>query len=185
MNNKKIFPQIKKQLQNFLTDESGKISKNNAIGVGLAGLFLWSIDQVQGHHCTGAGRLTQTFTSNRTGWSNPQYWGPWWSTNPTCRGHISYVSNHTDFRDHWTLESYNPGERIYRSGWNWIKALPSGSDTCSTTWDAPLTRNEGTRTFHRDCGDPQWNDVRGHYSYLPGVWRSSESIEHNNSHANY
>jgi hypothetical protein len=30
---KKIFPKVKKQFQNFLTDESGKITKKDALGV--------------------------------------------------------------------------------------------------------------------------------------------------------
>lgn len=39
MNGKKIFPSIKKWLKNFLTDESGKITKKDALWIG-AGLAL-------------------------------------------------------------------------------------------------------------------------------------------------
>jgi hypothetical protein len=33
---KKIFPMLKKKLQNFLADESGKITKKDALGLGIA-----------------------------------------------------------------------------------------------------------------------------------------------------
>ncbi len=42
---KKIFPKIKKKLKSFLTDESGKITKKDALGLSAAGLLLtWAND---------------------------------------------------------------------------------------------------------------------------------------------
>lgn len=41
LQHKKIFPKIKKNFKKFLTDESGKITKNNALGLS-AGIVLFS-----------------------------------------------------------------------------------------------------------------------------------------------
>lgn len=37
---KKVFPQLKKSLKNLLTDESGKITKKDALGISAAALLL-------------------------------------------------------------------------------------------------------------------------------------------------
>jgi len=39
-------PKIKKSIKNFLTDESGKITKKDALGLSVATLFAMSVEQV-------------------------------------------------------------------------------------------------------------------------------------------
>lgn len=52
---KKIFPKIKKRLSDFLTDESGEITKKDALGVAAGVTLLAGIDE--------ANALTTTYTS--------------------------------------------------------------------------------------------------------------------------
>jgi len=46
MKNKKIFPKIKKKLKSFLADESGKITKKDALGLAAGAVLLSGVDEV-------------------------------------------------------------------------------------------------------------------------------------------
>jgi len=43
---KKLFPKLKKKLRGFLTDESGKISKKDALGLSVGAMLLMGADEV-------------------------------------------------------------------------------------------------------------------------------------------
>ena len=73
---KKFFPKIKKKIKGFLTDESGKITKKDALGLAAGAVLLSGIEEVSAGH-------SSTY-SNR--W-NRDWWG-----NPYCN-HASWVVN--------------------------------------------------------------------------------------------
>lgn len=50
---KKVFPKLQKKIKGFLTDESGKISKKDALGLSLGALLLGGIDSVGAVHNSG------------------------------------------------------------------------------------------------------------------------------------
>jgi hypothetical protein len=43
---KKIFPKIQKKIKSFLTDESGKISKKDALGLSVGAILLSGVSDV-------------------------------------------------------------------------------------------------------------------------------------------
>jgi len=45
-NKKKVFPKLKKKIKWFLTDESGKISKKDALWLAVGGMLLTGVDEV-------------------------------------------------------------------------------------------------------------------------------------------
>ena len=47
---KKIFPKLKKKLKSFLTDESWKITKKDALGLAVGAVLLSSVDEVLSSH---------------------------------------------------------------------------------------------------------------------------------------
>lgn len=47
---KKLFPKLKKKLRGFLTDESGKISKKDALGLSIGAMLLMGSEEVVAAH---------------------------------------------------------------------------------------------------------------------------------------
>ncbi|PIQ41399.1 hypothetical protein COW06_03050, partial [Candidatus Gracilibacteria bacterium CG12_big_fil_rev_8_21_14_0_65_38_15] len=50
---KKLFPKLKKKLRGFLTDESGKISKKDALGLSVGAMLLMGAEEVIAAHVNG------------------------------------------------------------------------------------------------------------------------------------
>lgn len=79
---KKIFPKLQKKLKDFLTDESGEITKKDALGIAAGAALLASAESVSAGHIN--------------------YWTPWLPTvnwnqvvsvsNSTC-SHVSWIVN--------------------------------------------------------------------------------------------
>ena len=91
-NNKKAhIPKIQKKLRNFLTDESGKITKKDALGLSAAGIYLAGIEQVAAAHTnvttvTACGHINQAARSVYP--SAP-------GINETLTAHASSITNST------------------------------------------------------------------------------------------
>jgi len=68
-NKKNKFPKLKKSLKNFLTDESGKITKKDALGISAGAALLSVIDDVAAWHTSGARHLSQWHASWYNAWS--------------------------------------------------------------------------------------------------------------------
>lgn len=83
---KKLFPKLKKQISNFLTDESGEITKKDALGIAAGSVFLSSA-QVAESHWSG-----QVHSNAWSGWLPTVK--PWDAVflNPQC-SHMSWVVN--------------------------------------------------------------------------------------------
>lgn len=79
---KNIFPKLKKTLQWFLTDESGKITKKDALGLAAWASLLGWVDTVSAAHSSGTGH------SN----SYSNIWTRDWWGNPTCSPSINHAS---------------------------------------------------------------------------------------------
>ena len=104
---KKTFPKIKKKLKWFLTDESGKITKKDALGLSVWAVLLSGIEDVAGHgnddtwlHYNAYGVNVQcsanAVTVNHASWTvNWHYsstpWYTWWEA--TSSWHASHWSH--------------------------------------------------------------------------------------------
>ena len=81
---KKIFPKLKKKIKWFLTDESGKITKKDALGLAAGAVLLSGVDEVSAGH-----------SSNFSSKGNKDWWG-----NPSCSyAHASWIVNGHYSRD--------------------------------------------------------------------------------------
>lgn len=127
--NKKIFPKIKKSLKWFLTDESWKISKKDALWVAawIAMLNVVDPDMVNAGHSSSGGTHSNTTTcswhasqgtfSAYSSWAH-QSWNPVWSHSSQSRaGHGStswnnpswHYSNTATTSPSWHGSGYNFG----------------------------------------------------------------------------
>lgn len=82
--NKKIIPKLKKQLQWFLSDESGKITKEDVLKIALWAMMVWSMvgDVSAGH----TNNSTCTVIPSTSSFLN------WWNTSGTAT-HINSTAN--------------------------------------------------------------------------------------------
>ncbi len=79
MKKKDKFPKLKKSLKNFLTDESGKITKKDALWLWIGAAMIWSIEQVSAAHCSSSGAHgNKTYSSPWVSHGNDT---TWWSRN--------------------------------------------------------------------------------------------------------
>ena len=115
---KKFFPKIKKKLKWFLTDESGNITKKDALGLGVGVMLLSGIDEVSAG-CSLVGSYTPSSDThycssvivNHASWivnwhysSTPWYlwWDLKWTYTPSSDTHTVSHSNHSNHSSHWS-----------------------------------------------------------------------------------
>lgn len=79
---KKIFPKLQKKLKDFLTDESGEITKKDALGIAAGAALLASAESIEA-----AGHSSSWTPSLPTNWSNLTI-----MNNSTC-SHVSGIVN--------------------------------------------------------------------------------------------
>ncbi len=109
VNKKKFFPKFKKKLSSFLTDESGKITKKDALGLAAGALLLWSAGDVEAAHTNGpCGHVSQWHASWYTPWGHKNWYAPW--------GHVSQTAV-----DAKQMSSQVTGTKTSHSSWivNW------------------------------------------------------------------
>lgn len=127
---KKIFPRLKKKINSFLTDESWKISKKNALGI-----VLWAIilNDVDWHYSSRADRV--------------YYWTAHHASN-SCIWHWS-----TAWHVNWYLSS---GTNIGGAKWNWWHC----SSITNSTYSKAATSSwhwSGTKVgWHLNAGHGSW-----------------------------
>lgn len=95
---KKIFPSAKKSLKKFLTDEKGRITKKDALGItAAAALIAWVEDVVAGHGNTYPTSTTPSwadpFPSNAEVPNNSSRTNTWTVLNSATCSHASGVVN--------------------------------------------------------------------------------------------
>jgi hypothetical protein len=164
---KKKFPKIVKHLKNYLTDESWKITKHNALGLWTVGAVLGGFEWAEWHHhSTGyaPGTLTRSWSPSGTVSGRTLY------NNPTCN-HSSGIVNGT----------YTENNRL-PSGGSYYATHTSGAWTWSSNIPTTSTQN---RTFYYDCGNFSAGTINGHYSGNPGFSASTPSVTHTSTHSNY
>lgn len=59
---KSLFPKLKKKIKGFLTDESGKISKKDALGLSAGAMLLSGADEAMAT-VTGVGSATESINT--------------------------------------------------------------------------------------------------------------------------
>lgn len=128
-NKQQRFPYFKKSLKKFLTDESGRITKKDALWLSATGVLLAWIQDVSWHA------------------------NVWWTTS----GNYTY--------------STNPA---------WFNPFPSNGSvpnngSATETW----TINNGAT-----CNHASWI-VNGHFSNVPSVNISSETVNFTNTHGSH
>jgi len=118
--NKKIFPKLKKKLKWFLTDESGKISKKDALWLAVGAVLLSGVDTVAAH-------------TNWPAWHYNQWaigcYSNWWHSSAIKTWHSSAIVNwHSSAVPNWWHSS--TGIRwwyLYQGHMNWVKHGSHGS----------------------------------------------------------
>lgn len=102
---KKIFPKIKNKLKNFLTDESWKITKKNAITIwALTAISSW-VDLIQAHN---GGRRGRAHHRNINVWH--------WSATPWGGHRSAYWSWHLSFA--WVGHCNSSAPVYWHYSWN-------------------------------------------------------------------
>lgn len=101
-------PKVKKKMKNFLTDESGKIAKKDALGIGVgSAILLWaSVWEVSwAAHCSGVSHANQGH-------------GSWYRRN----GHLSWTragtANQSNVNGHWSWRPTAWHQSWYIRGWH-------------------------------------------------------------------
>ncbi len=137
---KRIFPKIKKKIKGFLTDESGKISKKDALGLAVWGIILSSIDNT-----FAATSHMNKITIDTVKWNNntapvanryniPSCWSAWhgnswsdfwWNCWDMTVNYIDGTStcdvNHSSWTVNWHY-SWTPIGNIASSPW-WVTSI--------------------------------------------------------------
>lgn len=96
--NKKFFPKLKKKLKWFLTDESWKISKKDALGLAVGAVLLSGVGEVWAIDCTSTPPAAWTFTQSVTVTGTHASWVVNW--------HYSATPTPTSFCWHWSHGSH-------------------------------------------------------------------------------
>ena len=95
-NKKPLFPVLKKKIKWFLTDESGKISKKDALGLSAWAVLLSSAEDVlawsHSNSCTTANRAWPDYTYAATS-EQPWMNAPCWIRGSIVANHASWVVN--------------------------------------------------------------------------------------------
>ncbi len=114
---KKLFPNFKKKLQSFLTDESWKITKKDALGLAAGGVFLWLAEDAGSH--------------NDSNWHHHSWVG---HGNTAC-GHLSQAAmnwysraGHVSAYNRWATISQ--GHASGYAAWGHV----SGARTAHSSW---------------------------------------------------
>lgn len=170
MDKKKKFPKIVKHLKNYLTDESWKITKHNALWLGAIGAVLWGFEWAEWHHHS----TWYAPGSHSRSWSPADPASPGdgkrFYNNPTCN-HSSGIVNGT-YTDNNRLPSWGSYYAQHSSG--------------AHTWSTNLTKNSTqNRTFYYDCGNFSAGTINGHYSWNPWFSASNPQVSHTSTHSNY
>ena len=88
---KKLFPKLKKKIKAFLTDESWKITKKDALGLAVGVVMFGSISETLAGHSSSYTWLP---------WSNSHTNGVWWECSVTEK-----YSNHASWMVNWHYSS--------------------------------------------------------------------------------
>ena len=143
MKNKKIFPKIKKKLKSFLADESGKITKKDALGVAAWAMLLSGVEEVSGHS-------SQSFLNWYYRTSTHSYTPSTHSYTPSTytRESISCVwySSHASGIVNWHY-SWTPSAGCYTTG-RWSSYTPS-----SDSYRASSDYYRGSSDYYRGSSD--------------------------------
>jgi len=108
---KKIFPKIQKKIKSFLTDESGKISKKDALGLAVGAMLLSGVDEVGANHRS---------------WYSPALPSTNWKqlteiTSTTCSHSSGIVNGHYSATPivNMTNTKYTHSSHSNHSSWGW------------------------------------------------------------------
>jgi hypothetical protein len=133
---KKIFPKIKKKLKSFLADESGKITKKDALGLAAGAMLLSGVEEGAAsvsHNSSNytapdilwhANASTHWSSPRSESWTNTAY-GPWYWR--TC-SHASWIVNWhysstpevaEEFRESQTWHWSHGSHGSHGSHWQW------------------------------------------------------------------
>jgi len=178
------FPKIVKHLKNFLTDESGKITKHNALGLWAIGTVLTGIEGTEWHHHSNgwwpAWSVSRSFSPANPNFSPGITWD--WRTfrsSGSCATHSSGINN--GIYNDITIPLSGAWYSATHSSWghSWSTNLPFSNAT-NSMWTATVTDN---RSFYLDCWAVN-QPINGHYS---SQWSmtSARSVAHTSSHSNY
>lgn len=151
---KKIFPKVQKKFENFLTDESGKITKKWALGISAWAALIGAFDTVDGatYHYNGS---TDTSHSSHASHASHSSWG----CDSTHTSNATGSHSNTTYGNFWDmLVEYDPGAGCTVNHASGIvnghgSANPSG-DWASAAVDS--ITGHGSHVSHSNHGSWGW-----------------------------
>lgn len=106
---KKIFPKFQKSLKNFLTDESGKITKKDALGISAGAALFAGVDEtIAAHTNTSTPSLPFPVSDPRSHSNGPQNFQFVQVTWATCNHASGLVNGHYS-----SIPTVNPSQTVY------------------------------------------------------------------------
>lgn len=170
MKKQKKFPKIVKQLKNYLTDESGKITKHNALWIWAIGAVLWGFEAVDGHH----------HSSSYNSWWHTNSFNP---ANPVGGDNSTFYSSANCSTHSSGIRTGTYSDTIPLSPAGWYTATHN-SGPHSWTHNQWFPNGNHSRNFYLDCWRPNVA-INGHYSAYGATSASHEIVTHTSNHSNY
>lgn len=130
---KNIFPKLKKKLSGFLTDESGKISKKDALWLGAGALFLAWVEDAAAAHSSGSGHSSSYGNEgNRDWWGSPVCTPSATHASWIVNGHYNanFTANLSGGHHEWAKTLYSHGSHGSHGSHS-----SSGSGSGCGSWD--------------------------------------------------
>ena len=112
---KKIFPKIKKKLKSFLTDESWKITKKDALGLAVGAVILSWVDEV-------AARTDHSNVCYAWHWSTSWHWNGYHSNWQYCS---TVTVQHSSWIVNWHY-SWTAWYSWWNLWWHWSAGHSNG-----------------------------------------------------------
>lgn len=152
---KKLFPKLKKKLKGFITDESGKITKKDALGLAAWAVLLSGVEDVVAGH---------------TSW-----WVPWGHSSWYDRwGHLSQW--HASAVNRWGHLSVNPWPVTKTAHCSWIVNWHYSWTPNWGTYDPSHTSWYKWNGWHVSQWHANWYIWNGwHKSWFINAWHASHN----------
>lgn len=123
-NKNKLFPKLKKKLKGFITDESGKISKKDALGLAVGAMLFSGVDEVFAsphiNTCTPVQLANPVYPNTPNDITNDWVWTK--EANATCSNVWTISSTHNSWIVNWHYSWTSP-----MAGQAWIWHSSHGS----------------------------------------------------------
>ena len=146
---KPVFPRLKKKVWWFLTDESGKITKSDALGLAVWVVFFASASDVLSHHTPNSGGAHENHSSHNVATTPHANTNRHWSSGAhgSASKHGS-TDNHWNANLHWSSDSHWSSASNHWSGINTAHSSGIINGHLSHVPDGGTTNNHWSTDSH-------------------------------------